>query len=95
MGPVLLQQLVTHCFWKSRVQGPGREADESSEEKTLIALAGPSLIQHQVEVSTTEVILASLGAQKATGFFPSVKSNQNQHMYADICQALNKYPWVN
>lgn len=64
-------------------------------EKALIALAGPSLTQHQGQVSTPEVTLASLGGQIATIVFPSVKSNQNQHMFTDTCQALNKYLWEN
>lgn len=61
MGPELLQQLVTCCCWKSRVQRPGREAGlppafsfEYTKEKTVIALAGPSLIPHQAEVSEEE-----------------------------------------
>ena len=88
--PELLQQLVTCCFWKSRVQGPGREAGWVCRRESTNCSAGPSLTPQQAQISTPEVTPASLGAQIATVFFPSVKSNQNQHMFVDICQVLNK-----
>lgn len=53
------------------------------EEETVSALAGPSLIQHQAEVSAPEVTLASLGSWKVTilSFCQIESKSKSTHVY--------------
>lgn len=51
------------------------------EEETVSALAGPSLIQHQAELSAPEVTLASLGSWKVTILSFCQIESKSTHVY--------------
>lgn len=89
MAPEPFQSLMICHFWKSTVQGPGREAVWVHRRKSSNYPGRFQPYPTSGRSPASEGALASLGSQIAAIYFPFVKSNQNQHVFTDIFQVLN------